>query len=78
MVAAMKERCGLHVIVVWAMEYQHEKAGQNMAPVPLAVHFIPGKPYGLKTKYMQVKGKRGIVITYVTTSHKKRGDTRDM
>lgn len=63
-------RCG---IMFWVVE--HPASG---TPSPLFYRETEVKAYALQAKYMTVKGKKGISVSFLRKRHKKRDDTRHM
>lgn len=73
LITAVTYRDGRNGIMFWVVK--HPASG---TPSPLFYRETEVKAYALQAKYMTVKGKKGICISFLRKRHKKRGDTRDM
>ena len=73
MITSVKYQHGPYGIMLWAVK--HPASG---IPAPIFYRETEVKAYALQAKYMTVRGKRGICVSFLRKRHKERDDKRDM
>ena len=75
MIQSAVDNGGNNCILLWAMDHP---AFPDDCATPIAVRYVNVKAYCLQARYMTVKGKPGITISFLRKTHKDSRDKRHM